>query len=357
MSSDFERTREGELYYSKSNTKYFGTFKHNQKYGFGVEIYPSTGERYYGGWKHDMYHYFGTYHYRDGTYFQGQFKRGQRKGKGKLYLPNGDILEGYWYGDNKVEGCTFYKGTCKNVNLTNLYMLQNQIQDSIKMFENMGHMDELALGMYDPECVKPAGDLKWTQYLVLYREDWKKERHSLSKKLVNKSSTGKIELLGLSGTASLVTSQFENLRKNFITIVNQLLNGSFSDISASTSDPNFKFLSNFIAFFVSIFCGSYYFGANGSSSSGSNSKNLDRRNQATLIYHAIDDSKSFIMFLLDKVVWEFFMRDIFSVAFTANTSSATDTASEQILIDLEKEFYPICKNLISNIIHEKLVSL
>ncbi|KAG2383688.1 hypothetical protein C9374_004359 [Naegleria lovaniensis] len=302
---DFERTQEGELYCSKTNTKYFGSFKHNQKYGFGVEIYPTIAERYCGGWKHDMYHYFGTYHYRDGTYFQGMYKKGQRKGKGKLYLPNGDIIEGFWYGDSKVEGCTYYKGTCKNVQLTNLHMLQFQIQESMKLYENMGHMDELAMSMYDPECVKPASDLKWTQYLVLFRDDWKKERYALSKKL--------------------------------------LLTGTFSDISASTSDPSFKFVSNFIAFFVSIFCGSYYI--------GSNSKSVSGKHQATLLYHAIDDTKSFIMFLCDKVLWDFFVRDVFSVALTADVAN-----SEQLLVDIEKEFYPICRNLISNTVHEKLFS-
>ncbi|KAF0973105.1 hypothetical protein FDP41_008609 [Naegleria fowleri] len=335
---DFERTQEGELYCSKTNTKYFGSFKHNQKYGFGVEIYPNIAERYCGGWKHDMYHYFGTYHYRDGTYFQGMYKKGQRKGKGKLYLPNGDIIEGFWYGDNKVEGCTYYKGTCKNVQLTNLHMLQFQIQESMKLYENMGHMDELAMSMYDPECVKPASDLKWTQYLVLFRDDWKKERYALSKKLVSKSST-RYELMGISS----VSAQFDRLRKAFTSILTQLLTGTFSDISASALDPSFKFISNFIAFFVSIFCGSYYI--------GSNSKSVSGKHQATLLYHAIDDTKSFIMFLCDKVLWDFFVRDVFSVALTADVPN-----SEQLLVDIEKEFYPICRNLISNTVHEKLFS-
>ena len=46
----------------------------------------------------------GKLYYKDGTYYIGEFKKGERNGKGKLYYANGNIkYEGNWI-NGKFEG-------------------------------------------------------------------------------------------------------------------------------------------------------------------------------------------------------------------------------------------------------------
>jgi hypothetical protein len=41
-----------------------------------------------------------TIHYSDGSYCEGEVKKGQRQGQGTLTLPNGDVLTGrFEYGE------------------------------------------------------------------------------------------------------------------------------------------------------------------------------------------------------------------------------------------------------------------
>lgn len=40
-----------------------------------------------------------AYQYNDGSVFVGEMLEGMREGRGRLYFPNGSVLEGYWKGN------------------------------------------------------------------------------------------------------------------------------------------------------------------------------------------------------------------------------------------------------------------
>lgn len=39
--------------------------------------------------------------YKDGSFYEGQWKQGKREGNGTLYYTNGDVFQGFWKDDLK----------------------------------------------------------------------------------------------------------------------------------------------------------------------------------------------------------------------------------------------------------------
>ncbi|KAG2373375.1 hypothetical protein C9374_012241 [Naegleria lovaniensis] len=369
--NDLEKHKEGELYHVIENKKYFGGFKEDLKDGFGVEV-MANGERYYGGWKNGLYHYTGTYQYIDGTYYQGEFKRGSRKGKGKLYLATGDVIEGTWNGD-KVESAVFKKGTAKNVELTHLFQLRTQINEAIKLFQNVGHMDDnnylQFLKMTKKENIeRPELEMKWKYYSLMSKETWRKEREKLT------DFYGKYEKYDLTDK---VTFKNEVLR---------LLGESIK--TDGPAPPVVSFVKSFIEFFDSLYHGSYYAGNNRGQSGA---RKITSKKDGVLLYNAIDDLKSYIIYLCDQVVWDYFGNEILSSKLLSNGGGAANHSgdpSEMQFVEQDEQFdecddeiifgnsqsvgtnfessklkfssmsqaYNFCKTIIADHLHKKLYS-
>ena len=364
---DLDKHKEGELYHVRENKKYFGGFQDDMKDGFGVEIY-ANGERYYGGWKGGCHHYFGTFQYVDGTYFQGEFKKGIRRGKGKLYLATGDVIEGTWYGD-KIESAVFKKGNCKNVELTHLYQLKTQINDAIKLFHNVGFMDDSNylqfLRMTKKETIqRPELELKWKYYSLMNKETWRSEKKQLAEFYAKSEKSNSLDI------TDKVTFKNEIMR----------LLGETTK-SDGPLPPATNFVKGFTEFFESLFHGSYYSGNNRNQSSARKvtSKNSD------ILYNAIDDLKSFVIYLCDQVVWDFFGNDILGDKLLSNPQPSTNDSDmtfvndEQgqvdedddeiifgtgpVMVDSSRskfnhptQAYHFCKTIVADHLHRKLYS-
>lgn len=233
------------MYYAKENIKYFGSFSYNRKNGYGICIFCETNNRYYGGWYHDKYHDYGTYIHRDGTIFHGKWFKGKKSGKGFLYLPNGDMLEGSWKGE-KIEQGTYRKGNCKQISLTTLKLVQGEITEAMRKRE--GFSDETNVNKH-----------KWVQYFELQKPLWTKEQEEMKK--------------------TLKSLQPFTTYEKVAEFVNSLLTNKLG------------FTSKFIDFVISAFQGSYSSGAT-----------TNVKTKQSEIPSAIDDIKSFILFLQDLFV-------------------------------------------------------
>ena len=90
---------------------YEGEFKKGEKDGKGIIYYKNGQIRYKGDFKDGEFEGYGIYVVENGEYYMGEFKKGLMNGKGILYYKNGQIkYEGDWvdgnsegYGKNIVE--------------------------------------------------------------------------------------------------------------------------------------------------------------------------------------------------------------------------------------------------------------
>jgi len=104
-------------------TVYVGDWQNDQKNGYGVQDFLVRGEKYIGMWQNDQRHGFGIVVTVDGVYYEGRFLQNklagkgillsdddtcyegeftadmQLSGKGILTLPNGDYIDGQFYGN------------------------------------------------------------------------------------------------------------------------------------------------------------------------------------------------------------------------------------------------------------------
>jgi hypothetical protein len=88
----------GSIEYFESGCKYDGEFKDGEKSGKGTFIWPD-GQKYEGDFLNDYLHGKGTYIWPSGQQYIGDWIKGKRKGKGILTLANGQRYEGDFLND------------------------------------------------------------------------------------------------------------------------------------------------------------------------------------------------------------------------------------------------------------------
>jgi len=92
-------------YIFKSGSKYSGDFRNGKIANFGT-LYFSDGKIYKGQWYNQRRHGKGVMKFLDGSIYSGEFRMNARHGKGKLKLTNGDVHDGNWVAD-QLEGQGF----------------------------------------------------------------------------------------------------------------------------------------------------------------------------------------------------------------------------------------------------------
>lgn len=97
----------GTYIYRNGNT-YTGNFIQGKKSGQGKLDYVNSKTKetewfYEGEWKEDKKHGFGTLEWKNGSKFQGFFKEDQRTGHGQMTWINGDFYDGMWL-NGKMHG-------------------------------------------------------------------------------------------------------------------------------------------------------------------------------------------------------------------------------------------------------------
>jgi hypothetical protein len=218
----------------------------------------------------------GTYLFKDGTIFQGVYRRGVRTGKGILYIPNGDTVEGTW-ADDKVEGAVWKKGTTKNCTITMLNQVQHEIVETLRSNSNIGFMvrQNEEMGGLEMGSTGPPTKQKWHMYFTLNSQSWVRESDLMKAKLILTNGC-KTE----SKDKIYVLSDILDVKR----VMQVLFDGTLE------RDQD-GFVNGFVKFFLSCFHGSYYTG-------GASSSQL-RKKISNLMSHAIDDVKSFVEYLTE----------------------------------------------------------
>uniref|UniRef100_A0AAY4ATE9 MORN repeat-containing protein 3 n=1 Tax=Denticeps clupeoides TaxID=299321 RepID=A0AAY4ATE9_9TELE len=116
--------------YSVNGDQYTGVWLDNKKHGTGTQVWKRAGllydgdwrrgERdgrgtlsrwhtdekeykkvYHGGWKNNKMDGFGTYFYTRSSYYEGGWKEGRRSGWGRMQYESGDVYQGQWLQDQE----------------------------------------------------------------------------------------------------------------------------------------------------------------------------------------------------------------------------------------------------------------
>jgi len=90
----------GTFRYRNGDT-YSGEFHNNKRHGQG-RMFFSNGDLYRGLWREGHMHGRGQYHYHDGQQFEGKFIHGKRNGRGKHQWPDGSIAIDKFVNDQRV---------------------------------------------------------------------------------------------------------------------------------------------------------------------------------------------------------------------------------------------------------------
>ena len=85
----------GSIEYFESGCKYDGEFKDGEKSGKGIYTWPN-GQRYEGDFLNDYLHGKGTYTWPDGQKYEGDFLKGEKHGRGTQKWTNGQRYMGDW---------------------------------------------------------------------------------------------------------------------------------------------------------------------------------------------------------------------------------------------------------------------
>eukprot|EP00128_Syssomonas_multiformis_P008024 Colp12_sorted_trinity150504_noHs@16594 len=96
--------REGKgTYKFKNGARYIGEYKEGKKHGNGVLVYPD-GSKYEGTWIADQRTGYGTYYYVNGDTYEGEWEGGLKHGQGTYtYSETGSKYVGTWV-EGKREG-------------------------------------------------------------------------------------------------------------------------------------------------------------------------------------------------------------------------------------------------------------
>ncbi|KAJ4434242.1 hypothetical protein ANN_22791 [Periplaneta americana] len=109
----FENKGHGIYSYSDGSW-YQGEWKNGERHGIGLCVLPD-GSFYYGQWENDKYHGLGLYVKANGNRYEGEWHCGNKHGHGKFYhLKSGQLQEGVWR-DN----------ICVRSNMTDIYFRQS----------------------------------------------------------------------------------------------------------------------------------------------------------------------------------------------------------------------------------------
>ena len=117
-----------QLDISKYGTRYEGEWKDGQRNGKGIYHY-ADGSRYEGEWKDGQINGKGIYYYEDGTRYEGEWKDAQRNGKGIFHYASGSRYEGEWK-DGQING----KGICTEGAISTSATYENS---TVKSFEKI----------------------------------------------------------------------------------------------------------------------------------------------------------------------------------------------------------------------------
>ena len=95
-------------YYWKNGDKYVGDYKNDERTGYGTYTW-ANGDKYVGDFKCDKRTGYGTYYWKEGDKYVGDFKCDERTGNGTYYYPNGDKYVGEFLNGKKHGKGTFYR--------------------------------------------------------------------------------------------------------------------------------------------------------------------------------------------------------------------------------------------------------
>jgi len=94
--------REGfGTYYWKNGDKYVGEYKNDLKDGHGT-YYWKNGDKYVGEWKNDQKDGRGTYCWKNGDKYVGEYKNDLKHGQGTYYYTDGTKYIGEWKNDKRT---------------------------------------------------------------------------------------------------------------------------------------------------------------------------------------------------------------------------------------------------------------
>ena len=114
--------RNDRKYINEKGDYYIGQYKKGLKHGKGKIYYKNGNIKYDGDFVKDKFEGYGKYIYENGNYYIGQWVNGLRQGKGKIYYKNGnikydgDFVKGTYegYGKYICENGDYYIGQCMN---------------------------------------------------------------------------------------------------------------------------------------------------------------------------------------------------------------------------------------------------
>ena len=135
LKKDFKGTT---LYHDNKNKKYFGNIINNLYEGRGI-LYDESGEIIFDGFfKNGKYEGFGKLYKNNILYYEGNFEKGEIRGKGIKYYRNGNKhIEGDFETENKYEEFNFLfkrnyaKGILYDIN--GKYILKSEFNDFIPL--------------------------------------------------------------------------------------------------------------------------------------------------------------------------------------------------------------------------------
>ena len=82
--------------------QYVGEWKHGERHGRGVHRWPDDVQIYEGEFKDDFLHGRGKMRWSDGRIYEGEWKKGGMQ-CGTMKWPNGDFYEGEWNDDGEMK--------------------------------------------------------------------------------------------------------------------------------------------------------------------------------------------------------------------------------------------------------------
>ncbi len=107
-------------YLYKSGAKYIGNFQNGQIHGQGI-LHFSNGNRYVGDWQGQRRQGRGRFTFKNGDTYVGDFQKNHFHGQGEMYYANGDRYLGQWHEGNpngmglySFANGNLYEGNLKN---------------------------------------------------------------------------------------------------------------------------------------------------------------------------------------------------------------------------------------------------
>ena len=133
---------EGTIYNVNWEIIYKGNFKNGLKFGFGT-LYHYRGT-YSGEFFDDLPNGKGVFYYPNQTYYEGNFLKGLRHGKGFLININDKTIKEYVYCKNNIieQKPTVSSNTFINAKNTSLNMIKNLYPELVKSFMNFKETED-----------------------------------------------------------------------------------------------------------------------------------------------------------------------------------------------------------------------